>query len=93
MPTGRYSTIKPDTVESARYIGGWLPPGNNSGDPKRLYPFLLLGREIPPRLFQVVMALKVHPKLRAITEVQTQAKGGVSRDAPPIVDDLGDSIG
>jgi hypothetical protein len=39
------------------------------------------------------MGLQVHPELGAIPEVQTQAKRGIGRNAPPIVDDLGDTVG
>jgi hypothetical protein len=39
------------------------------------------------------VGLQVHPELRAVTEVQTQPKRGIGRDAPPIVDDLGDTVG
>jgi hypothetical protein len=38
------------------------------------------------------MGLKIHPKLRAIAKVQAEPKRRVGRNAPPIVDDLGDAI-
>lgn len=38
------------------------------------------------------MGLQIHPKLRTIAEVQAQPKRGIGRDAPPIVDDLGDPV-
>ena len=48
--------------------------------------------EIPPRQLQIVMGLKIHPKLRAIAKVQAESKRGIGRDAPSIVDDLGNPV-
>src|ERR1700730_11533311 len=38
------------------------------------------------------MALKIHPKFRAVTKVQAEPKRGVGRDASPIVDNLGNPV-
>jgi hypothetical protein len=38
------------------------------------------------------MGLKIHPEFWTIAKVQAQPKRGVSRDAPPIVDNLGDAV-
>jgi hypothetical protein len=44
------------------------------------------------RHFEVVMALKIEPELRAVAEIKAEPKRGVSGDAPPVVDDLGDAV-
>jgi hypothetical protein len=38
------------------------------------------------------MGVKIEPELRAVFEVQAEPKRGVGRDAPPVVDDLGDAV-
>src|SRR6266850_1764722 len=38
------------------------------------------------------MSLQVHPELRRASEIQTQPQRRVSRDAPPVVDDLCNSV-
>jgi hypothetical protein len=38
------------------------------------------------------MSLKIHPEFWAIAEVQAQPKRRVSRDAPSIIDNLGDTV-
>jgi hypothetical protein len=62
------------------------------GRPSRLDTFYIFRFQIPPRHFQVVMGLKVHPELRTIPKVQAQSQGGVGRDAPTIIDDFGDTV-
>jgi hypothetical protein len=47
---------------------------------------------IPPRHLEVVMGLKMEPVLRAVAEIQTEPKRGIGRDAPPVVDELGDTV-
>jgi hypothetical protein len=50
-------------------------------------------RELAFGNFQVVVILKIEPEFRTVAEIEAEPNGGVGRDAPPIVDDLGDSIG
>jgi len=38
------------------------------------------------------MGLQIHPELRAIAKVQAEPQRRVRRNAPPIVDDLGDPV-
>ena len=63
-----------------------------SSSPKRFDASGIFGFEIPLCHFQVVMGLKIHPEFWTIAKVQAQPKRGVSRDAPPIVDNLGDAV-
>jgi hypothetical protein len=38
------------------------------------------------------MGLKIHPEFRTIAKVQAQPKCRISRNAAPIVDNLGDPV-
>ena len=58
-----------------------------------LHALGVLRLELPPRQLQVVVALKIHPKLRAVAEVKAQAKRRVGGDPAPVVDDLSDPVG
>jgi hypothetical protein len=52
----------------------------------------LLGFQVPTRRLQIVVTLKVHPKLRRVAEIEAQPKRGIGGDAPSVVDDLGDPV-
>jgi hypothetical protein len=64
-------------------------PGSYIGSrgPNRLDPLRVLGFQIPPRHFQVVVALKIEPELRTVAEVEAAPQRRVCRDAAPVVDD------
>src|SRR5713101_4208548 len=66
--------------------------GASSGRPPRFDAFCNLRFEITQCHFKIVMGLEIHPELGAVAEVQAQPERGVCRDAPPIVDDLGDTV-
>src|SRR5215471_6081437 len=76
--------------EGRRKHPGWKVASSSS---ERLDSLRVFRLQVSPRHFQIVVALQVHPKLRAVAEIQTQAKRGIGSDTPPIVDDLGDTIG
>jgi hypothetical protein len=63
-----------------------------SGGPVRLDALGVRGIEVPPRHLQIIVGLQVHPELRAVAEVQAEPQRRVRRDAPPIIDDLGDPV-
>src|SRR4051812_42054699 len=75
----------------------WAMPDSDpepgfSRSPNRLDPPGIFGFEVPPRHFQVVVSLKIQPELRTVAEVEAEPKRSVRRNAPPIVDDLGDAV-
>ena len=41
---------------------------------------------------QIVVALQIHPEFRAVTEIQAQSECSIGRNAPTIVDNLGNSV-
>jgi hypothetical protein len=90
---GRNSGACLDPSRGHRRSSPWLRIDNlfSSGS-KRLNAFYIFRFEIPLCHFQVVMNLKIHPEFWAIAEVQAQAKRRVSRDAPSIIDNLGDTV-
>src|SRR5437773_8834044 len=56
------------------------------------FEFHVCGFQISPCHVQIVVRLKIYPKLRTIAKVHAQPECGVGGDAPPIIDDLGDAV-
>src|SRR5437667_535511 len=52
----------------------------------------VLGLQVSPRHLQVIVDLEVHPEFCAVAEIQTQAQRGVGRNAPSVIDDLGNPV-
>jgi hypothetical protein len=69
------------------FLKGICSCGSNSLDTLGICWF-----EISPRQLQIVMGLKIQLKLRAVAKIQAEPKRRISRNAPPIVDDLGNPV-
>jgi hypothetical protein len=86
----RYFRVTLDSPDGDRVCVLWRNTDSRSAP--CLDAFCIFGLEVPPRHFQVVVGLKVHPELRTVAEVQAQPQRGISGDAPPVVYDLGDTV-